>query len=122
MTKKKREEPQAKCNDCEGYINPILSKKAERKCSITEAWVFNEYKACSQFVLNKFFWCDKFHYRVGVSACSNKRLRRDNGCTRCKQGWFISEIRKAYSYGGIKLIKRKQKDTETPTLIKRRQS
>ena len=66
----------------------------ERECLATAKSINpNDSTAgCSNFVLAKRFWCQRYEMWIELKVCQSNKQKRQAGCVTCRQGKIINKI------------------------------
>jgi len=103
MRKKRKKKIKVFCRYCyyfwyssdrkaEEIIKNRIIVKDNRWCNVVNNYVSVANEACENFKLSKYFWCEKDCNQLNVSVCLARRMKRKDGCVRCKQGKIIETI------------------------------
>lgn len=95
------------------------NKKYKRYCRHVEKDVSSESESCHHFIPYKFFWCNRFTYRLHLLHCLNRQKIKLEGCKGCSQADDILDVargRDLYEHFGVNrrihLNRRKPKKTK----------
>jgi hypothetical protein len=101
------------CKYCKAFYHSEVFKKdqiIQRRCKTINKLVQIESKACSEFVLNPLFFCEKNTEWIKIEVCFDRRKNHTSwskriGCKKCRQ--FTKEIIFHYHKESKRKLKRR---------------